>query len=769
MLVKKLTLLLLFTSFLFPQKFFSQCFQIESILVDACSNNDQEGFNEMVRFKVGTTAINTSNLDVSWPSNDWEGLIQNNTTASKTTALNNDIIAAGGCGKLIEPTSGVLPANATVILVTSYNLETSSNSFGALMENIYIIYQNHNTNPNGGHFGNYNPSPGTRILEISFGSCKDVVSYDRTKLTDPSGVKIAADGAAVEFTPSGQASYINNGCSAPIKPFIVDAGITQIEACAGAIINLTGTAQGQSTVIWSAASGVFSNATSLSTSYTVSLTATGTIPVTLTATNSCGKEITDIINIKIKNGIPTFNPISAICFGQNLAALPTTSTNGITGTWSPALDNTKTTIYTFTPTAGQCASTTILTITVNASSATPTFNVVSGICFGQNLAALPTTSTNGITGTWSPVLDITKTTTYTFTPNAGQCASATTLAISVSPLATPDANFTYAVACKNATTNPLPIVGATFASGGVFSSSTITVNPNTGAIDLATATVGPHEIVYTLLLDLTKCSNGAVSKTNLTVANGFTPIVDFKYGAITYCSSETSQLPTTAPGFTTGGLFTATAGLVINGTTGEVNIGQSNSGNYTVTYTVAPNAATCNVGGSHSENINISKKAAITFEEGCNANDYNLTALIDNKTGTTYEWTTTNGKFVSGLTPETIILKMGGTYFVKVTTADGCSSTESISVNSVACSIQKGISPNNDGMNDFFDLESLNVKYLSIFNRYGTKVYDKSNYKNEWYGTTNDGKKLPDGTYYYVIEREGQESVTGWIYIINQN
>ena len=56
-----------------------------------------------------------------------------------------------------------------------------------------------------------------------------------------------------------------------------------------------------------------------------------------------------------------------------MTALPSTSTNGLTGTWSPALDNTATTTYTFTPTIGQCATTTSLTITVNSAS-TPTGN-----------------------------------------------------------------------------------------------------------------------------------------------------------------------------------------------------------------------------------------------------------------------------------------------------------------------------------------------------------------------------------------------------------
>ena len=92
--------------------------------------------------------------------------------------------------------------------------------------------------------------------------------------------------------------------------------------------------------------------------------------------------------------------------------------------------HTATTTYTFTPAAGQCATTATLTITVNAS-ITPTFAAVAPICPGAALAPLPTTSINGITGTWAPALNNTATTTYTFTPAAGQCATTATLTITV--------------------------------------------------------------------------------------------------------------------------------------------------------------------------------------------------------------------------------------------------------------------------------------------------------------------------------------------------
>jgi hypothetical protein len=67
-----------------------------------------------------------------------------------------------------------------------------------------------------------------------------------------------------------------------------------------------------------------------------------------------------------------------------------------------------------------------VSVTVNPN-VTPTFTAVAPICSGASLSALPITSNNGITGTWSPALDNTTTTTYTFTPDAGQCATTATV------------------------------------------------------------------------------------------------------------------------------------------------------------------------------------------------------------------------------------------------------------------------------------------------------------------------------------------------------
>jgi len=153
---------------------------------------------------------------------------------------------------------------------------------------------------------------------------------------------------------------------------------------------------------------------------------------------------------------PTFDAVTPICVGDALAALPTTSKNGITGTWSPAIVNTQTTEYIFTPDAGQCATAKILTITVNPI-VTPTFDTVAPICAGETLNALPTTSNNGITGAWTPTLDNTKTTVYTFTPTTGQCAATTTLTITVNPVITPTFDE-IAPICAGETLSALPTI-----------------------------------------------------------------------------------------------------------------------------------------------------------------------------------------------------------------------------------------------------------------------------------------------------------------------
>ncbi len=77
--------------------------------------------------------------------------------------------------------------------------------------------------------------------------------------------------------------------------------------------------------------------------------------------------------------------------------------------------------------------------------------------------------------------------------------------------------------------------------------------------------------------------------------------------------------------------------------------------------------------------------------------------------------------------------------------------------------VPKGFSPNGDGTADFFIIENLNGRnaQLQIFNRWGQKVYEADSYQNDWNGSANKGivlfgEQLPEGTYYYQLNIEGE-------------
>ena len=73
--------------------------------------------------------------------------------------------------------------------------------------------------------------------------------------------------------------------------------------------------------------------------------------------------------------------------------------------------------------------------------------------------------------------------------------------------------------------------------------------------------------------------------------------------------------------------------------------------------------------------------------------------------------------------------------------------------------VSAGISPNNDGANDFFTILGID-RYddheVSIYNRWGNLVFRSDNYNNDWDGTRK-GKPLPAGTYFYVIRLDVKE------------
>ena len=100
---------------------------------------------------------------------------------------------------------------------------------------------------------------------------------------------------------------------------------------------------------------------------------------------------------------------------------------------------------------------------------------------------------------------------------------------------------------------------------------------------------------------------------------------------------------------------------------------------------------------------------------------------------------------------------------VESNNAFDCFSTTSFDL--VICLIPEGISPNNDGYNDSFELKGYDVKSLKIYNRYGKLVFNTTNYNDTWEGQSNEGNKLPVGTYFYHMIYDENLEKTGWVYV----
>jgi gliding motility-associated-like protein len=98
--------------------------------------------------------------------------------------------------------------------------------------------------------------------------------------------------------------------------------------------------------------------------------------------------------------------------------------------------------------------------------------------------------------------------------------------------------------------------------------------------------------------------------------------------------------------------------------------------------------------------------------------------------------------------------------------------------------VYNAVSPNDDGLNDYFNIEGIQNctnNTVEIYNRWGVKVYETKAYNtngnvfrgfSEGRVTINKNEKLPDGTYFYIINfldgASGKNSKkAGYLYINN--
>lgn len=437
---------------------------------------------------------------------------------------------------------------------------------------------------------------------------------------------------------------------------------------------------------------------------------------------------------------PVFTQVAPICNGGVLSPLPTTSDNGFTGTWSPALNNQQTTVYTFTPSVqGSCINNATMTIAV-VPNTVPTFTQVPPVCTGITTNPLPSTSNNGIVGVWSPAFNNQQTTTYSFMPNGGSCVDLVTMQVVVLPSPIPTFNQVAPI-CEGQILSALPITSINGISGN-WSPAQMNNQQTT---------------TYTFLPTSDPCAQTAQ----------MTVIVHQK---------ETPDFSDMQP-ICYGDLNFSLPSVSNNGISGTWSPAFSNT--QTTAYVFTPNPQECAFNASRE--ITVFDDFDFALSKYCQNGHmlievYSTFPNFDLQTAQiNWQFNNTNvgtdaifdvSSYLNNTTENEVLpIEFSAT----VTTADGCPKTKSIPIETVYCDIQKGISPNDDGLNEFFDLRYLSVDNLTIFNRYGTKVYSKGGYKDQWHGQTDNNDILPDATYFYVIDFKDGTSKTGWIYLCNEH
>ncbi len=208
------------------------------------------------------------------------------------------------------------------------------------------------------------------------------------------------------------------------------------------------------------------------------------------------------------------------------------------------------------------------------------------------------------------------------------------------------------------------------------------------------------------------------------------------------------------------GNFSVAGGMMLSASTGEPMVPTWSAGNYI-----------CTQGFQQpSSNGSLSLTANVIYANVSCIGSGDGSATVTPSGGAapySYVWSNTpndSSASVDSLQP--------GSYTVTVTDAGGLTVTQTFTIveGTGICGIHvySGLTPNGDGHNDDWIIDYLELfqpNNVMIYNRWGVLVWQGANYDNQnvvWKGTSQDGKALSDGTYYYVIE-VGQQSMKGWV------
>ena len=325
-----------------------------------------------------------------------------------------------------------------------------------------------------------------------------------------------------------------------------------------------------------------------------------------------------------------------------------------------------------------------------------------------------------------------------------------------------------AIATKTVTVFPLPPVGpingqpyvlckggvftlSDSVAGGVWSSSNTaltTINNNTDSVYAISE--GTVTITYTTSPNAGGCSSQAIL--TLTVVAQPTFSVNSTVSQITCYGDKNGSI----------NINVYLSNIVIlytwsNGSTSKFLTGLD-TGKYILTITIGD-------GCKSKDTFYITQPDSLemtptTKNDHCNLGSGSISVdITGGTTPYTYLWSNNKtDKEITGLT--------AGTYSVTISDSNGCTKYIYATVNEDTCNaiiIHNVITPNGDGINDTWVIEGISEfpnNTVQLFDKWGDMVYENNNYKNDWGGNGISGK-LPDGTYYYLVKLNAENTQSG--------
>ena len=513
----------------------------------------------------------------------------------------------------------------------------------------------------------------------------------------------------------------------------------------------------------------------------------GTYTYTYTVTNACGTFATPVqFTVLAKPVLSTFNiTISSPCIGTNVIV----NLNGmVDGTYTLNYD-------------------------LNGSNVLANQSVVVTIAAGIGSFIIPTASI--------PNVGITVISFTSIVNNATNCSNPlinVAAQIIVRPLADIDnANLSIANVCignnvvvniTNATNLPdgvyqfnYSIPGAIPTSGN---SGNITITAGVGQFTIpssAFTTSGNYVLTIIGIIAVTGCTNASENATANFSVNPIPSVTGATVTAQATCTDFESLVTISGANSLADGAYsityqlsgsnTSTVTISVTFTAGVATFtipasDLNNAGDTTITINqLSSTVTTCGITGTFLSPFTFSVTTLATptlITDGnlfCGINIATIADLSANIFGTpTVIWydAPTGGIAYN----DTDALVDGTTYYATLVAASGCESAVRLEVTVTICSdiiIPDGFSPNNDGINDTFEIPNLAILYpnfkLEIYNRYGNLIYTGNKNKPNWAGTTTESglnlgdNLLPTGVYFYILEfKDGtRKAIQGRVYL----